>query len=434
MPRHPDIDIAIEHIGRYAEGGSWAAHRREHLTTMLGPIPEEFGLDLEELFSEIREIGHLPSLAGFLDESFLAKEHGPDRANVIDDYLRRRGWQETPRAREYLLGMRSTPPALYEVQDVTYGEWIEVRDRLREEPARRVVEHSGSRSLQPWDCFVARIVQPRDEAMLTGGVLTLTRSGADEVEQRLRLAGGDDTPAAVDCACFQGWLHSLLQATRRPLPTLANTDGDPLLPSTTRLPVAADGAEIEVERRMDALADWVRDEEGGRSWTWKKTPADTMGTVLGNARLTADALVIETNSRERMERALGVLRPVFGALVRAGLTSHEDVASALRRPDASHARGSARSNDPSPALDPAAMAEVLNRVKDSHYRRTLDEPVPMLGNRTPRECARTKAGRRKLANWLKEIENGELRQAAATGAPPYDTGWMWRELRIEVER
>jgi hypothetical protein len=433
MPRHPDIDAAVEHLCRYAGRDEWSARRREHLAAMLGTIPGDFGLDTERLFEEVHRLGHGSSMVGFLDESFLAAEHGPDRANVIDDYLRRRGWQETPRAREYLQGLRTTPPALYEVWDVAYGEWIEVRDRLREAPPRRIVEHSGSQSLQRWDCFIARVVHPRDELMLTGGVLSLTRGTADDIEKLLKRVARRSEKKPVDCVLFQGWLKGLLAAARRPLPTLANTDGDPLLPSTTRLPIA-DGAAIEIERRMDALADWDRDEDDVRQWTWKKQPADATGTVLGSARLTTEALVVETNSCERMDRALAVLRPALGALVGAGLTSHEDLVHAMREARSSRASARARAPEPGPALDPAAIAEALNRVKEAHYRRTLDEPVPMLGNRTPRECARSKQGRKKLANWIKEIENGELRQAAGTGVPPYDVSWMWRELGVDGER
>jgi hypothetical protein len=33
------------------------------------------------------------------------------------------------------------------------------------------------------------------------------------------------------------------------------------------------------------------------------------------------------------------------------------------------------------------------------------------------ECARSKQGREKPANWIKEIESGKLRQAADTGVP-----------------
>lgn len=433
MPRRPVIDAAVEHLGRYAGRDEWTAHRREHLATMLGRIPAEFGLDLEGLFEEVRRLGHLSSMVGFIDESFLAAEHGPDRANVIDDYLRRRGWQETPRAREYLQGIRSTPPALYEVWDVAVGEWIEVRDRLRDGPPRRIVEHSGSQMLQRWDCFIARVVHPRDELMLTGGVLSLTRPTADDIEKLLKRAAGRGKKEIADSLFFQGWLKGLLSAARRPLPTLTNTDGDPLLPSTTRLPIA-DGAATEIERRMDALAGWERDEDDMPQWTWKKQPTDATGTVLGSARLTTATLVIETNSRERMDRALAMLRPALGALVGAELTSHEDVVQALRQPRSSRASTRTAAPEPAPALDPATMAEAVNRLKEAHYRRTLDEPVPMLGNRTPRECARSKQGRKRLANWIKEIENGELRQAAGTSVPPYDVSWMWRELGVDDER
>jgi hypothetical protein len=433
MPRRPDIDTAVEHLCRYAGREEWAAHRRAHLATMLGRIPKDFGLDLEGLFEEVSRLGHLSSMVSFIDESFLAAEHGPDRANVTDDYLRRRGWQESPRAREYLQAIRTTPPALYEVWDVAFGEWIEVRDRLRDEPPRRVVEHSGSQSLQRWDCFVARVVHPRDEVMLTGGVLTLTRSIADEIEKLVKRAADRRKKDLGDGLFLQGWLKGLLEAARRPLPKLANTDGDPLLPSTTRLPIA-DGAAMEIERRMDALAGWEREDDDEPQWTWKKQPADATGTVLGGARLTTAALVVDTNSRERMDRALATLRPALGALVSAGLTSHDDVVHALRQPPSSRASRRTRLPEPSPALDPAAMAEAFNRIKEAHYRRTLDEPVPMLGNRTPRECARSKQGRKKLANWIKEIENGELRQGAGTGVPPYDVSWMWRELEVEDER
>jgi hypothetical protein len=332
-----------------------------------------------------------------------------------------------------------------------------VRDRLREGPPQRIVEHSGSQTLQRWDCFVARVVHPRDEVMLTGGVLSLTRKGADDIEKLFKRAAGrgkkdlaaiarelgidparfgDIKDAAVQFAdrlYFHGWLKGLLEASRRPLPTLHNTDGDPMLPSSARLPIA-DGAANEIARRMDALAGWEREDDEDPQWTWKKAPADPMATVLGNARLTKDAIVVDTNSRERMDRALALLRPVLGALVGEGLVSYEDITHALRGPASARESTSERRPEASPAINTAAMAEAINRFKDAHYRRTLDEPVPMLGNRTPRECARSKQGRKKLSNWIKEIENSELRQAAGTEVAPYEIAWMWRELGVEDER
>jgi hypothetical protein len=80
------------------------------------------------------------------------------------------------------------------------------------------------------------------------------------------------------------------------------------------------------------------------------------------------------------------------------------------------------------------MASAVAQFKQQHYRRTLDEKVPMLGDRTPRQCARTKQGRKQLIRWLKDLENSELRQAHGTDVPPFDFAWMWEELGIESER
>jgi hypothetical protein len=64
------------------------------------------------------------------------------------------------------------------------------------------------------------------------------------------------------------------------------------------------------------------------------------------------------------------------------------------------------------------------------YARTLDEPVPALGNKTPRALARTKAGRSKVADWLKYLENGSAKSGAADPMASYDFTWMWKELGL----
>jgi hypothetical protein len=386
-----------------------------------------------------------------LTKSLASLPHVADLARAIT------AGQETPRAREYLQGIRSTPPSLYEVQDVAWGEWVEVRDRLRGGPTQRIDEHSASQTLQRWDCLVGRVVQPRGELMLTGGVLSLTLDTADRIEdlhRRVTKAGrksvgalvdelgieagqsGDVHGAAlrfVDRICFQAWLRALLDSARRLPPTLHNTDGDPLLFARARLPLAAGAAE-EIGRRLDALAGWDRERAGAARWTWATGPRVQMPAILGNARLERDALVVETNSRPRMERALEALRAALGTLVGEALTSYEDPAHAMSERGARTASTRDDTTDSVSAEVGAAIAEAIHRVKDTHYRRTLDESVPMLGNRTPRQCARSKQGRAKLVRWLKELENHELQRAGRGGPGPYDMSWMWRELGLETER
>ena len=60
----------------------------------------------------------------------------------------------------------------------------------------------------------------------------------------------------------------------------------------------------------------------------------------------------------------------------------------------------------------------------------LDEPIPALGNKTPRQCARSKKDRERIIEWLKDLENNELRRAAREGQAPYDSRWLWDELKL----
>jgi len=63
-------------------------------------------------------------------------------------------------------------------------------------------------------------------------------------------------------------------------------------------------------------------------------------------------------------------------------------------------------------IPPREMERIVHEMMTREYTRTLDEAVPALGDKTPRALARTKAGRAKVADWLKYLENG----AAKTGA------------------
>jgi hypothetical protein len=68
---------------------------------------------------------------------------------------------------------------------------------------------------------------------------------------------------------------------------------------------------------------------------------------------------------------------------------------------------------------------------DRHYRDTLDQPVPALGNKSPRAAVKTASGRAKVADWLKMMENWTARTGESDSAmASYSFDWMWTELGI----
>jgi hypothetical protein len=111
-------------------------------------------------------------------------------------------------------------------------------------------------------------------------------------------------------------------------------------------------------------------------------------------------------------------------LVRTPLTKIETIEQTM----ASH---QPHAVDPSNEIPPDVQAELVRVTLDKHYRETLDQPVGMLDDITPRAAAKTKKGREKLVAWLKLLENQTGRHRGSGDLMgPYDFTWMWAELGV----
>ncbi len=140
---------------------------------------------------------------------------------------------------------------------------------------------------------------------------------------------------------------------------------------------------------------------------------------------------MSTNSVERATRGQDALQGLLHGLIGPAL-------SKLQTPEqlmAENKTGRQGAGDPEPAepIDPDIAAEMIHNLMDQHYRQCLDDPIPMLDNKTPRQCATSKKGREKVIEWLKHLENNELRRAADQGQEPYDSSWMWDELKLATD-
>ena len=66
---------------------------------------------------------------------------------------------------------------------------------------------------------------------------------------------------------------------------------------------------------------------------------------------------------------------------------------------------------PTPDISEQERLAILRDSMDRHYRNLLDQPIPALGNKSPRAAAKTARGRVKIVDWLKMIENGTAASA-----------------------
>jgi len=90
-------------------------------------------------------------LFGCVFEDFVARHYEDPPHNIIDDYLKRRGWRDSVPSRRYMAALRDARMSVFEVSAVLPGKWVEVRDLVRGGGPVCVFEHLGSKSLVRWE-------------------------------------------------------------------------------------------------------------------------------------------------------------------------------------------------------------------------------------------------------------------------------------------
>ena len=121
------------------------------------------------------------TLWGCAFEDFLTRTVEPDDVNLVDAYLKRRGWKEPVANRRYMEALCRSVMSLYEVSGLVPGESFLARDLVRGAEPVRVMERTASRSLAPWERIVARIVEHGCSHVMAGGVFSFGRDASEEV-------------------------------------------------------------------------------------------------------------------------------------------------------------------------------------------------------------------------------------------------------------
>src|SRR3546814_3146310 len=91
---------------------------------------------------------------------------------------------------------------------------------------------------------------------------------------------------------------------------------------------------------------------------------------------------------------ISLMTDALAGLVGSPLTTIETVEQAM----AARAEGLTPS-EPAPAIASEVATPLIHAMLDRQYRATLDEPVGMLGDITPRAAVQTAAGRHRVAGW-----------------------------------
>lgn len=428
------------------------------LSAHLDPACKATGLEPDAIFEIIGDHWQGP-LWGCAFEDLLTQEVKPDGRNLVDDYLKRRGWNETAPNKSYMRALRDTVMSLYEVSEVVPGQSMTLRDLLRDVAPVTVREHRATQTLVNWDKIAARVVDVNGRYGISGALLPFSTDGAvrvvdafsrhsDETQDTAELDTSDrDAHLGASGPMFTNmWLLDCLgKALPSSAPDMFNADGDDLVFHRIVFPLAKGAVGKSVLRRLNA-AQWL-EPASDNFWNWlapammNKKPQSAKGKqafvttmddgapVFANVELAGRKLIVEVNSAACAERAMAQMGEWMSDCLDTPMIEIRTLAQVMAD-DAARAP-----QDEALDIPPHEMEPIVHDMLTREYTKTLDEPVPALGHKTPRALARTKAGRAKVADWLKYIENGAGKAGARDPMASYDFTWMWEELGlIELRR
>lgn len=199
-----------------------------------------------------------------------------------------------------------------------------------------------------------------------------------------------------------GWLWDWLDVkTQQPDEEveLCNTDGDELLLHTAAFSVIRpEPVRKALQAREDIEHDPEQDEFVWRAPAAADSPVLGDTVTLGRIELLDDELVLTVNSAERLARARKWLEKLPGVEFLAFTTRKWDEPTEQRPLDDTIAPLE------EPEISDELAEELQNRI-EGQYMAWLDQPLPVLEGKTPRQTCETAEGRRRVAVLIRSIPN-----------------------------
>ena len=251
MSERNDISGLLSFIGRET---IWRDRLQEVVAAHLMPAFEEFEIDRDGLADLLGEQWS-GVLWGCGFEDFLGQQY--EDGNIVDLYLKRRGWKETVLNRAYFAALRDTPVSLFEVSDVQPGTSMALRDLLSDAAPVTVREKSATRTLKQWDRIAVRLVAERDHHVISGALLPFSAEASDflfaGLRDALKLKKRDALRLTREqlqgCAPIftATWLFTEIARAQTPVPPqLSNSDGDDVVFHDLRFPLATGATQKDV--------------------------------------------------------------------------------------------------------------------------------------------------------------------------------------------
>ena len=284
---------SLSGLTKWLRRDPWSDAFGDVLEHHLGPACSKAGIEIGEL-SDIIGNDWVASLWGCAFEDFLTRDLD-EFGNIVEDYLKRRGWNEKAHNKAYMTGLRTSVMSLYEVSGIKSGQSFLARDLFRGGEPVRISERTATRSLKQWDRIAVRVVEMRDKTVSGGAVLPFDHelsqtllTSLRRIQKRVAKDGAEVLrdlvpgiePAEIDKALGSEevlrlssplfstyWLSDVLDRALNPqVPELRNSDGEEMVFLSLHYRLLRGVTAKRVREALNRLPDLRQ--ESATFWNW----------------------------------------------------------------------------------------------------------------------------------------------------------------------
>lgn len=346
--------------------------------------------------------------------------------SIALNYLAQYASRLSSAEKQFIEGMSKTHYSFYSVLEIEFEKSLLVKDILLG-TVHRLKEYQGTHGLKRSDILFGRILTLNDQSIFIGlapYIIPVRYQNTLIAFRKWLIEENDDDPLnasvlhdELEMELFNYFFEIMEWAYKKP--TLMNTDDERIQFSKSYFKLGITPEEafkhlfpLTLSKNPEKFLHEAERDLSGEvkriqfSWLKKnnKKRKNSDHTVMGEITIESGRLILETNSQERTERGKKLLNQYLEKAVHFQQTLIESPEQKLK----SFPRLDNEDTMPPEILDSPEIQEKLKFMIKQHWENWFDSPIPALGDKTPREAAKTEEGREALEALLLQYERHAL--------------------------
>lgn len=407
-------------------------------------LPEE--IDRDKFFHQFL----MPwILYNWVLEEDLGLEKFNPTITIAENYLQHYKSRLDRNEQRFIEVMSTTYYSFYTILEVKKEKSLLVQDILLG-GVHTIKERQGTHHLKRGDIVFSRILTLDNQSIFVGMapfILPPEHHNSLIDFKKWLIEENDNQPLnenvlrnELDLDLLDYFLDAIGEAYNKPPPILVNTDNELIQFSIShfKLTLSPEDAlnrllSMTLSKNPEEFLSHAKRTKTGKiteiqfPWLKKgnKKNKSWENTIHGEVTLKSGKLILETNSVERAERGKKLLKKLLGDSIsfqKTLIESPEQKMKSMPQPQ--------EDEEQENLLENPEIREQIKAMAKAHWDSWFDMPIPVLGDKTPREAAKTEEGRERLEALLLQYE----RRDNIRGNDPFKADIDWIKTTLSLKK